>query len=274
MEIFKRENSKELYNHFLKTKRLWMKINPSSYWGDDLDVRYRITLYAKNICGKKILDIACNVGITTSFLTIGNNEVYGIDINEEFIKKAQKNFPKVNFITASMDNLPFTNNSFDITLLIHGIPGNDFAIQNPEQFRYKTFSEIYRTLKPRGILIITTPNRLWYQYRRYRLKPNPQKGYLPITAKDIHQLLKNHHFTNITIYGWNNFKSFLGPLQDILIPYINPKLFRYLRIHPRILAKFEKTWEKLEDEFHKSLHIGPKNNYKDYKSLVIVAQKN
>jgi ubiquinone/menaquinone biosynthesis C-methylase UbiE len=100
---------------------------------------------------KKILDLGCDDGARTMEIAnkIGTNEIYGVDIVEDRLEQAKKMGVKTTQ-TDLNGQLPFENNYFD---LIHA----DQVIEHIA-FLDNFASEIYRILKPEGILIISTEN--------------------------------------------------------------------------------------------------------------------
>ncbi|XOB42194.1 MAG: class I SAM-dependent methyltransferase [Candidatus Nealsonbacteria bacterium] len=100
--------------------------------------------------GPKILDIG-NIG-KSGFLhrkireVFKNCEITGLDIDR---KKAKEfNFP--NQVIADAKKIPFPNNYFDGVLMCE-ILEHTFEPQ-------KMIKEAHRVLKPRGVLLVTTPN--------------------------------------------------------------------------------------------------------------------
>jgi ubiquinone/menaquinone biosynthesis C-methylase UbiE len=108
----------------------------------------------KKINKKNIhLDIGCGSGTFISLLN--NKESYGIDISSKQIKYATKKYGKKNKKFYSFTKkIPFKKNFFDSISLIELIEHlSDREI-------YILFKEIFRVLKPNGVIHITTPNYL------------------------------------------------------------------------------------------------------------------
>ena len=97
----------------------------------------------------KILDIGCGDGEYSFNLKEKGFEVIALDIDEERFK--YKN--KIEFLKCDLTKgLPFPNEFFDYVLfleVIEHIYNHSFVIE-----------EIYRILKPNGLLILSTPNIL------------------------------------------------------------------------------------------------------------------
>ena len=105
---------------------------------------------------KKILDIGCGAGgITVSLVKdYGAKEVIGVDVEEDVVNSAIKRVVKnrlkdnIEILLISKSNLPFEDNCFDIVF------SKDSFVHIPD--KEKTFSQVFRVLKPGG--------HLWIQF--------------------------------------------------------------------------------------------------------------
>lgn len=103
--------------------------------------------------GKKVLDVGCGPGIYAKILTRKGARVWGIDTSTVLLNIAKKEAPKTQFQKASLLNIPFPANTFDLVLcalVFDHIKNLDLA-----------FKEIRRVLKPKGILVFSMPNPLF-----------------------------------------------------------------------------------------------------------------
>lgn len=128
----------------------------------------------------KILDVGCGNGRLYQYLWAellcaelnSAHRYVGIDQSEELIKIAKvqcaelNSAHKVEFIVADVFDLSFKNGEFDVAVgiaFLHHIPG--------EELRLKVLKEIYRVLKPGGILFLTNWNlRQWKLIKKYKLR--------------------------------------------------------------------------------------------------------
>jgi 2-polyprenyl-3-methyl-5-hydroxy-6-metoxy-1,4-benzoquinol methylase len=120
--------------------------------------RYAITNnYIKD---KVVLDIASGEGYGTSLMSKIASFVYGVDIDEESISQAKLKYKKENveFLRGSTSAIPLKDNSVDVVVSFETIEHHD-EHENMMQ-------EIKRVLKPRGTLIISTPDKLHYSETR------------------------------------------------------------------------------------------------------------
>lgn len=105
-----------------------------------------------------ILDVGCGSAWVAAHFLKQNFNVYSLDISFINPKKALNKYPsnKHSGITADCYDLPFKNNSFDIIIASEIIEHLLF----PDKFA----ASLFRTLKPGGNLIITTPYKEVIKY--------------------------------------------------------------------------------------------------------------
>lgn len=108
---------------------------------------------AKNILERtkfsNCLDVGCASGFMVSEIAkqFPKSKYFGVDIYDEAIKHAKKNYPEIIFKVASAEKLPFAKNSFDLILFYETIE----HVENPKN----CLLEIKRVLKKNGTLILT-----------------------------------------------------------------------------------------------------------------------
>ena len=121
--------------------------------------RYRFA--AQFAVGKRVLDAACGSGYGSKILAETAENVCGIDISSEAVAFANENYKaeNISFQCASVAELPFQDQSFDLIVSFETLEHVD------EQTQQAFLREIRRTLKPGGILVMSTPNREVYDKR-------------------------------------------------------------------------------------------------------------
>lgn len=119
--------------------------------------------FALNLTKNKIvLDIACGEGYGTNLLSTTAYFVYGVDISKEAVDHAKKKYLKSNieFKFGSADKIPLENNSIDIVISYETLEHHD---KHDEMM-----IEIKRVLKSDGLLILSTPEKLFYHEREQK----------------------------------------------------------------------------------------------------------
>ena len=71
--------------------------------------------------GDKLLDVACGPGFLASQAQKMGAESTGIDLSEEMVKSAKKNYPKIEFRVANAERTEFPNQTFNKIAINHGL---------------------------------------------------------------------------------------------------------------------------------------------------------
>lgn len=178
-----------------KIQSFYNKIAPFYFMIDFLlkFPRPKIKNIIYNLPSGILLDIGVGSGYYLDNYT--KHQIFGIDISEKMIHKAQLKNPQHHFFTAAAHELPFENNFFDYIVLTHVLT----VVPNVEQ----VFSEIYRCLKPHGKIIICH---------------HVSNINISVINRMIFSVLKYNYFTNIeSSIKMNQFK--LISLQHYNLPY-------------------------------------------------------
>ena len=107
---------------------------------------------AKEWVKDDLLEVGCGEGRGIDFLLPHITSYTAIDKIESAVTRLREKYPSGKFISANLPPLPFQDNSFDSLVSFQVIE----HIQNDRQF----LLEIHRVLRPDGVALITTPNRL------------------------------------------------------------------------------------------------------------------
>jgi O-antigen biosynthesis protein len=108
--------------------------------------------------GKIVLDAACGEGYGAALISESAEKCYGVDSSKDVIRHAKNKYCSSNleYLATSVNNLPFKDNTFDILISFE-------TIEHLDEGSQKSFmSEIKRTLKNEGVLIISTPDKILY----------------------------------------------------------------------------------------------------------------
>src|SRR5213594_2641572 len=170
---------------------------------------HRYALSLGFVAGKSVMDIASGEGYGAALLASKAQSVTGVDSDPESIKHAKHTYyaSNLSFVVGNCDSVPLPGASFDVVTSFETIEHHD---EHDEMLR-----EIKRVLKPEGILIISSPNRLTY---------SDEPGYTnPFHVKELYydefyELLRKQ-FKYVRVYGQRlATASFVGPLQDSTQP--------------------------------------------------------
>lgn len=146
---------------------------------------------------KTVVDLACGTGYGSRILLEKSQTYIGIDINEEALTYAQKKYsgPNSSFLKMDVNNLIFKNYSFESAVAFEMIEHLDSA-----QIFLK---EVSRILTPKGVFVVSTPNRLVQSPNGKLMSPYHTKEYDP---QEFERLLKKH-FSHVTIFGQRKSKK-------------------------------------------------------------------
>lgn len=133
------------------------QLNYKKYYTQGIETAKWLTDHFKKhieLKDKKILDWGCGPGRIIRHLpnVVGNGcEYFGTDYNEKSIEWCSQNLEGIHFNKNSLTaNLPYEDNFFYV---IYGI---SIFTHLSEQLHYDWYKELFRTLKPNGIMFLTT----------------------------------------------------------------------------------------------------------------------
>lgn len=167
---------------------------------------HRYGLCLEFVKSKSVLDIASGEGYGSALLAKVAQSVVGVDISQEAVEYAiieYSNYENLTFLVGSCESIPLADNSVDVVTSFETIEHHD---KHEEMM-----CEIKRVLKPDGVLIISSPNRLTYSDERNYSNPFHVKE---LYYDELVTLLKGY-FANFQIYGQKiATASFVFPLED------------------------------------------------------------
>jgi SAM-dependent methyltransferase len=128
-----------------------MKIEPGSSTASPFNAEYRLGRISKYVKGGDWLDYGCaDGGYTAGLLDLGADTVTGIDTEVDRIAEARQLHPEITFYSYGDEHV-FPDGSFD------GVFMNEvFEHVNDQD---ETLREVYRMLRPGGVLVLISPNR-------------------------------------------------------------------------------------------------------------------
>lgn len=145
---------------------------PSYVWREGQQRRFEMILGAAETRkhGSVLVD-GCGVGMYLDHLGQFTEDIIGLDIEFERLEEAKKLSPNV--VNGAGEELPFHDDSFDL-ILSHEV------LEHVQDDR-AAISEIIRTLKPGGRLVLFCPNRGYpFETHGYYWRGNYHFGNIPL----------------------------------------------------------------------------------------------
>jgi GT2 family glycosyltransferase/SAM-dependent methyltransferase len=115
---------------------------------------HRYAWCARLAGGKDVLDIACGEGYGSAMLAAQAASVIGVDIDDDTVRHAgaaYKGVKGLRFQRGDAAEIPLEDNSVDLVVSFE-------TIEHHER-HHEMMSEIRRVLRPKGVLVISSPNR-------------------------------------------------------------------------------------------------------------------
>jgi len=204
-----------------------------------LSLRYKLPI------GSKILDLGCGRGeFLRGFIRCGLNG-YGVD--QSTIAKSV--CPEAEILVSNLENepLPYDDNSFDAV----------FSKSVLEHFYYpeKLVMEIYRVVKPGGLVITMVPDwdsvyKIFYEDYTHRT---------PFTSKSLKDILLINGFDDVKVEKFRQL-PFLWSL-----PYLHPFCSIVAIMAPRSLGRYSKLVKFSQEIMLLSTAVKPDNTLRGRK---------
>lgn len=155
--------------------------------------RRAVTSIIAPTSGMKILDIAAGTGSSSRPLVDKGAEVVALDFSEGMLTQGRKQNKDIKFVQGDALNLPFAENTFDITTISFGLRNTSNTIA--------ALKDAFRVTKPSGKIVIAefshpTNNLFKKLYLNYLMKA------LPIVAKKISKNPEAYVYLAESIRAW------------------------------------------------------------------------
>lgn len=194
---------------------------------DSIDHLHRYSIVSEYIEDKIVLDIASGDGYGSNLMSKKASLVYGVDIDDRTVQEAKLKYKKENleFITGNASEIPLEDSSVDVVVSFE-------TIEHHDKHR-EMIAEIKRVLKPNGILIISTPDKLFYSDERnfknqYHIKELYKQEFVDLIVKNFSkmQLLTQKYSNGNSIIQeeitHNRLQFFSGNYDETATIVINP----------------------------------------------------
>lgn len=180
----------------------------------------RYQFFAQRVEGGLVLDLGCGVGEGAASLIAGRR-VIAVDHDGAALDFARRHFPAPQFACMDAERLAFKDDCFDGIISVEVIE----HVDHPERY----LSEVRRILKPTGIFVLTTPNRLRSSPTPGSRWPEHQREYRP---DELDRLLRSQ-FAQVELWGQSIPLYERHPARRLaraIAPLIKPILPRSLRV--------------------------------------------
>jgi len=155
-------------------------------------IRGILEAYNKTSKNVNILDIGV-AGAELASLYLGKQNLTGIDISIEMIRKTKMLLPKCNFFKQDGEGLEFQDESFDVVMSLDAL----YYMEDSG----KSIAESYRILKQDGLMIIISRNQFYqkFEFIRTLLNIGPTDDlYSRLFYKsELHKILIENSFNNV-----------------------------------------------------------------------------
>lgn len=210
-------------------KKSWSgeRLETFIYNRDSIEHLHRYAIVTNYIKDKIVLDIASGEGYGSHIMSKKASFVIGVDIDNATVQDAKLKYKKDNleFLKGSASQIPIEDNSIDVVVSFETIEHHD---EHEEMM-----NEIKRVLKPNGILIISTPDKLYYSDQRnfnnqFHIKELYKQEFIDLLSKNFSkiQLLTQQYSNGNSIIQdeklHNELQIFSGNYEEIAPLVINP----------------------------------------------------
>ncbi|MDP9132684.1 MAG: class I SAM-dependent methyltransferase [Nitrospirota bacterium] len=156
-----------------------------------LEHLHRYAMAKDFAAGKIVLDIACGEGYGSAVLAGVAARVYGVDIAPDAIAHAKTKYqrPNMEFLTGRCADIPLADGNVDLVVSFETI---EHHTEHEEMF-----AEIKRVLRPGGLMIMSSPDKLEYTERANHANAFHVKE---LYAEEFQQLVERY-FTHVAILG-------------------------------------------------------------------------
>jgi demethylmenaquinone methyltransferase/2-methoxy-6-polyprenyl-1,4-benzoquinol methylase len=142
-----KKKARIFYRYFSK---IYNGVNPIFYSNE---MRKIVVDMAEVSDGDYVVEIGCGTGFTTAEIAarVGEQNVVGVDLTPEQMKKAIGRFPLAKFIRGDAENLPLKSSTFDAAISAGSIE----YWPNPQ----KGIEEMVRVTKSGGRVVVLAPRK-------------------------------------------------------------------------------------------------------------------
>ncbi|WP_375501050.1 class I SAM-dependent methyltransferase [uncultured Jatrophihabitans sp.] len=163
-------------------------IPDENYWFRRHEAAYEFAL--RHVRGH-VLEVGCGEGYGTALLASAATSILGVDYDRATVQHAARQYPQARFVRGNLAALPVGDAAVDVLATLQVI---EHVWDHPQFVR-----ECRRVLRPDGLLLVTTPNRLTFSPgRETPLNPFHTKEF---TSIELVELIRHGGFRSTWIGG-------------------------------------------------------------------------
>jgi SAM-dependent methyltransferase len=164
-------------------------LDVENYWFRRHEVVYQ--RLAQRCVGRDVLEAGCGEGYGADLIAAVARQVTAVDYDEATVAHVQARYPRVQVIRGNLAELPLPDQSVDVVVNFQVI---EHLWDQPQFVR-----ECARVLRPSGLLMISTPNRITFSPGRDTpINPFHTRE---LNAEELTELLCDAGFAMDGVYG-------------------------------------------------------------------------
>jgi SAM-dependent methyltransferase len=164
-------------------------LDVENYWFRRHQVVYQ--RLARRCAGREVLEAGCGEGYGADLIAGVARRVIGLDYDEATVAHVRARYPRVEVMRANLAELPLADASVEAVVSFQVIE----HLWNQPQF----LRECARVLRPSGLLMVSTPNRITFSPGRDTpINPFHTRE---LNADELAQLLAGAGFSPVSISG-------------------------------------------------------------------------
>ncbi len=164
-------------------------LDVENYWFRRHEVVYQ--QLAQRCMGRDVLEAGCGEGYGADLIAGVANRVTAVDYDDATVAHVRARYPRVRVVHGNLAELPLPDESVDVVVNFQVI---EHLWDQPQFVR-----ECARVLRPSGVLMVSTPNRITFSPGRDTpINPFHTRE---LNAAELTELLRDAGFASVTMSG-------------------------------------------------------------------------